>query len=234
MRRDLAVLVGAAVLALAAIPAPQAATNSDKLTVLASFSILPTSSRRSAATASRCRPSLGRRRSPCLCADPAGCQDRRHDQADRRQRPPVRGLDGSPAAGIHDARSRHRGQRRRHAAAPFLPPASGQSSDGGVGGRFGNATAGIDPHAWQRVDNAEIYMANIRDGLIRADPEGRATYEANAAAYTEELARPRCRHQARRRDDPARAAKGHHHPRRVRIFRCGLRHDVHRCARRLH
>jgi zinc/manganese transport system substrate-binding protein len=58
-----------------------------------------------------------------------------------------------------------------------------------VGSRFGDATAGIDPHAWQRIDNAEIYVANIRDGLIRADPEGRATYEANAAAYTEELAR---------------------------------------------
>ncbi len=47
----------------------------------------------------------------------------------------------------------------------------------------------IDPHAWQSVHNAEIYVSNIRDGLIRADPQRRATYEANAAAYIEELAR---------------------------------------------
>ncbi len=32
-------------------------------------------------------------------------------------------------------------------------------------------------------------MSNIRDGLIRADSPGRAGYEANAAAYLEELAR---------------------------------------------
>jgi zinc/manganese transport system substrate-binding protein len=59
----------------------------------------------------------------------------------------------------------------------------------GRGGRSGNAAAGIDPHAWQSVRNAEIYVSNIRDGLIRADPQGRATYEANAAAYIQELAR---------------------------------------------
>lgn len=52
----------------------------------------------------------------------------------------------------------------------------------------GNA-AGFDPHAWQSVHNAEIYVSNIRDGLIRADPPGRQTYEANAAAYLRELAR---------------------------------------------
>lgn len=46
---------------------------------------------------------------------------------------------------------------------------------------------GIDPHAWQSIPNAEIYVANIRDALIAADPSGKATYEANAAAYTEKL-----------------------------------------------
>jgi zinc/manganese transport system substrate-binding protein len=43
--------------------------------------------------------------------------------------------------------------------------------------------SGPDPHAWQSVRNAEIYVSNIRDGLIRADPPGRMTYEGNAAAY---------------------------------------------------
>jgi zinc/manganese transport system substrate-binding protein len=45
----------------------------------------------------------------------------------------------------------------------------------------------VDPHAWQSVANAKIYVANIRDALIAADPAGKATYEANAAAYLAKL-----------------------------------------------
>ena len=45
-----------------------------------------------------------------------------------------------------------------------------------------------DPHAWQSVANAEIYVANIRDGLIAADPTGKEFYETNAAAYLAKLA----------------------------------------------
>jgi zinc/manganese transport system substrate-binding protein len=41
----------------------------------------------------------------------------------------------------------------------------------------------IDPHAWQSVENAEVYVANVRDALIAADPAGKADYQANAAAY---------------------------------------------------
>ena len=44
-----------------------------------------------------------------------------------------------------------------------------------------------DPHAWQDVANARRYVAAIRDGLIAADPAGKATYEANAAAYLAKL-----------------------------------------------
>jgi zinc/manganese transport system substrate-binding protein len=44
-----------------------------------------------------------------------------------------------------------------------------------------------DPHAWQSVANAKIYVANIRDGLIAADPAGEAVYQANAAAYLTKL-----------------------------------------------
>jgi zinc/manganese transport system substrate-binding protein len=40
-----------------------------------------------------------------------------------------------------------------------------------------------DPHAWQSVVNAKIYVANIRDALIAADLEGAAIYRANADAY---------------------------------------------------
>jgi zinc/manganese transport system substrate-binding protein len=44
-----------------------------------------------------------------------------------------------------------------------------------------------DPHAWQSVADAKIYVANIRDGLIAADPAGKAAYQANAAAYLAKL-----------------------------------------------
>jgi zinc/manganese transport system substrate-binding protein len=44
-----------------------------------------------------------------------------------------------------------------------------------------------DPHAWQSIGNARIYVANIRAGLIAADPAGRSAYEANANAYLAKL-----------------------------------------------
>jgi zinc/manganese transport system substrate-binding protein len=46
---------------------------------------------------------------------------------------------------------------------------------------------GSDPHAWQSVANVKLYVTNIRDGLIAADPAGKAAYEANAAAYLAKL-----------------------------------------------
>jgi zinc/manganese transport system substrate-binding protein len=44
-----------------------------------------------------------------------------------------------------------------------------------------------DPHAWQSVVNAKIYVANIRDALIAADQAGAAAYRANADAYLTKL-----------------------------------------------
>ncbi|WP_322515491.1 metal ABC transporter substrate-binding protein [Rhodopseudomonas palustris] len=44
-----------------------------------------------------------------------------------------------------------------------------------------------DPHAWQSVRNAGIYVANIRDALIAADPGGADAYRANADAYLGKL-----------------------------------------------
>jgi zinc/manganese transport system substrate-binding protein len=46
-----------------------------------------------------------------------------------------------------------------------------------------------DPHAWQSPANGKLYVANIRDGLIAVDPDGKATYEANAANYLEQIAK---------------------------------------------
>lgn len=44
-----------------------------------------------------------------------------------------------------------------------------------------------DPHAWQSISNGKIYAANIRDALISADPDGRGVYEKNASIYIERL-----------------------------------------------
>jgi zinc/manganese transport system substrate-binding protein len=44
-----------------------------------------------------------------------------------------------------------------------------------------------DPHAWQSVANVKLYVANIRDALVKADPAAKPTYEANAAAYLAKL-----------------------------------------------
>ena len=46
-----------------------------------------------------------------------------------------------------------------------------------------------DPHAWQDLANGKLYVANIRDGLVAADPDGKATYEANAAKYLDAIAK---------------------------------------------
>src|SRR4029077_16299066 len=40
-----------------------------------------------------------------------------------------------------------------------------------------------DPHWWHDPRNAEAAVAEIRDGLTRADPAGRAAYAKAAAAY---------------------------------------------------
>jgi zinc/manganese transport system substrate-binding protein len=53
--------------------------------------------------------------------------------------------------------------------------------------RRSEAGADADPHAWQSVANAKLYVANIRDALATADPSGRSAYEANAAAYLARL-----------------------------------------------
>ena len=45
----------------------------------------------------------------------------------------------------------------------------------------------IDPHAFQSVPNAEIYVKNIADAFCAADSAGCQTYQANAMAYTTKL-----------------------------------------------
>ncbi|KRE24686.1 metal ABC transporter substrate-binding protein [Bosea sp. Root483D1] len=51
----------------------------------------------------------------------------------------------------------------------------------------GHGHGGEDPHAWQSVANARLYVGNVRDALIAADSAGKAAYEANATAYLAKL-----------------------------------------------
>jgi zinc/manganese transport system substrate-binding protein len=47
--------------------------------------------------------------------------------------------------------------------------------------------ADADPHAWQSVANAKIYVTNIRDALVGADPTGAGIYRANTETYLAKL-----------------------------------------------
>lgn len=62
-----------------------------------------------------------------------------------------------------------------------------RSEDEGHGHGHDHGHGGSDPHAWQSIGNAKIYVANIRDALIAADEAGRVAYEANAATYLKQL-----------------------------------------------
>jgi zinc/manganese transport system substrate-binding protein len=58
------------------------------------------------------------------------------------------------------------------------------ASDGVVPLKSGSAA---DPHAWQSVSNAKIYVANIRDALVAADPADAGVFRANTDAYLAKL-----------------------------------------------
>lgn len=44
-----------------------------------------------------------------------------------------------------------------------------------------------NPHAWMSPANAQIYIKNIRNALIKADPDNADTYKKNAAAYSKKI-----------------------------------------------
>ena len=78
------------------------------------------------------------------------------------------------------------------------------------------ATAGIaplrlgaaaDPHAWQSVANAKIYVANIRDALAAADPADAEAYRANARPIWRSSTRSTARCARRWRKSRKRAAR---------------------------
>lgn len=44
-----------------------------------------------------------------------------------------------------------------------------------------------NPHAWMSLDNAHIYIDNIRDAFVEHDPDNADSYVANAEAYKAQL-----------------------------------------------
>lgn len=64
-----------------------------------------------------------------------------------------------------------------------IKPIEAAEEQGGHGHDHGHD----DPHAWQSIANARVYVADIRDALSEADPAGKAIYDANATAYLARL-----------------------------------------------
>jgi zinc/manganese transport system substrate-binding protein len=58
------------------------------------------------------------------------------------------------------------------------------ATDGIAPLRLGNDA---DPHAWQSVGNAKVYVANIRNALSATDPANTERYRSNADAYLAKL-----------------------------------------------
>ncbi|MDE2603032.1 MAG: metal ABC transporter substrate-binding protein [Bradyrhizobium sp.] len=58
------------------------------------------------------------------------------------------------------------------------------ATDGIVALKSGSAA---DPHAWQSVADAKIYVTNIRDALVHADPADAGVFRANADSYLVKL-----------------------------------------------
>ncbi|MCA1951630.1 MAG: zinc ABC transporter substrate-binding protein [Hyphomicrobiales bacterium] len=72
-----------------------------------------------------------------------------------------------------------------------LEKAEKPAHDHGHGHRHGHGHGHdhgkIDPHAWQSIEAVKVYVANIRDGLAKADPAGAEIYARNAHDYLAQL-----------------------------------------------
>ncbi|MEM1422128.1 MAG: zinc ABC transporter substrate-binding protein [Pseudomonadota bacterium] len=59
--------------------------------------------------------------------------------------------------------------------------------DHGHGGHHGHDHGAFDPHAWQSLENAVIYVDNVTEALAKADPANAASFYENRAAYVAEI-----------------------------------------------
>lgn len=51
----------------------------------------------------------------------------------------------------------------------------------------GPYTGNPNPHAWMSPSNALIYIENIKNALVKYDPQNKETYEKNAALYSQKI-----------------------------------------------
>ena len=139
------------------------------------------------------------------------------------QRPEVRGLDRPPRQILrHQGRDDRGGERREDAERRRGRPRT-------------TAMAASDPHAWQSIGNAKIYVAQYPRCPDRGRSEaGKATYEANAAAYLASSTRSRPRSGASSPAFPTERRRIITSHDAFRYFEDCLRHRLRRAAGRLH
>lgn len=79
------------------------------------------------------------------------------------------------------------GQRRMIEASAGLTSRAPDRDAGAAAHDDAGHDHATDPHFWLDPTNVVRYVENIRDGLSAADPAGKTTYAANAAAYIAKL-----------------------------------------------
>jgi zinc/manganese transport system substrate-binding protein len=83
--------------------------------------------------------------------------------------------DGGHDAGGHDGHDHAAESEHKH------------DHEDGHDAHAGHDHGPIDPHAFQSVGNAKVYVENIADAFCAADAAGCDAYKANATAYTAKL-----------------------------------------------
>lgn len=163
-------------LALAASSLPAAAQNADKLKVVATFSILGDMVRHVGGERVEVATLVGPNGDAHVYS-PTPADGRRLTEAT------IVFTNGLNFEGWIDRLVKSSGTKAvKVEAAKGIKPLASEDDHGHDHGH-----GATDPHAWQSIGNAKIYVANIRDALIAADPAGKVSYESNAAAYLKQL-----------------------------------------------
>jgi zinc/manganese transport system substrate-binding protein len=176
-RSAVSLLAGCLTLAASALPA--AAQSTEKLKVVASFSILGDMVRNVGGERIELVTLVGPNGDAHVYS-PTPADGRRLTEAK------VVFTNGLKFEGWIDRLIKSSGTKAaRVEAAQGVKPLKGE--EGGHGHGHHHDHGGADPHAWQSIGNAKTYVANIRDALIAADAAGKEAYEANAGAYLKRL-----------------------------------------------
>jgi zinc/manganese transport system substrate-binding protein len=179
LTRRAAVSLLAGCLTLAASALPAAAQNAEKLKVVATFSILGDLVRNVGGERVELATLVGPNGDAHVYS-PTPADGRRLTEAK------IVFTNGLKFEGWIDRLVKSSGTKAvRIEATKGVKPLKGEEDGHGHGHHHDHG--GADPHAWQSIGNAKIYVANIRDALIAADAAGKETYEANASAYLKQL-----------------------------------------------